>query len=376
MTALGITSWFPLVQLPLNEVTWTISTLMSFYLVFPYLAPRLQRSVQAGNERVAAMCLYVVQLIWPSLLGWWVEILWVNICHHWYSSNGIKLTVRDVTGQGIALWFARAFPPCRLPVFIMGCLAGKYVTMLQKNMPKNEFEFCCRDRFSCCQGLCQRWGCSFADQALVGYFVAILCFIPHEGYRDYLVPIYNVEHLEHMLAMLYFDWIVCLCTRNSAVSYFLASTPMRFLGRISMPLYMVHMLVFHLFETNFNGAWIVVSSLCTSLVIAYVLHRFVEKPAQECIIRLCLSTSVSASPLVDSLKPENAASSIHVIRIPDAHLPAGHDDTDDGENFSSQGISTANVRIVALDPESSVGLSRIDTDHNAQVRGSLAYTLS
>ena len=42
---------------PMNGVTWTISTLAFFYFVFPFLAPRLQRAVVPGQERVAAVCM-------------------------------------------------------------------------------------------------------------------------------------------------------------------------------------------------------------------------------------------------------------------------------------------------------------------------------
>jgi peptidoglycan/LPS O-acetylase OafA/YrhL len=37
MTVFGVTSWSPLIQHPPNEVSWTISTLLAFYLAFPYL---------------------------------------------------------------------------------------------------------------------------------------------------------------------------------------------------------------------------------------------------------------------------------------------------------------------------------------------------
>ena len=50
MTTLGITSWSPAPYLPLNEVTWLVSTLMAFYVLFPFLAPRVQRSVLPGQE--------------------------------------------------------------------------------------------------------------------------------------------------------------------------------------------------------------------------------------------------------------------------------------------------------------------------------------
>ena len=68
MTTLGITSWSPAPYLPLNEVTWLVSTLMAFYVLFPFLAPRVQRSVLPGQERVAAICLYLLSASWPVVL--------------------------------------------------------------------------------------------------------------------------------------------------------------------------------------------------------------------------------------------------------------------------------------------------------------------
>ena len=132
MTVLGITSWAPLFQFPLNGVTWTISTLMAFYVLFPFLAPRLQRSVPPGQvcdvracvmlssvrcscvcdgavlpgqERVAAICMFLLSAFWSTILG--------------MMFGGVKSL------EYLFYWFPRGFPLCRLPVFVMGMLAAK-----------------------------------------------------------------------------------------------------------------------------------------------------------------------------------------------------------------------------------------------------------
>ena len=133
LTVLGVTSWAPLFQFPLNGVTWTISTLMAFYVLFPFLAPRLQRSVPPGQvcdvcacvmlfsvercsfvcdglvlpgqERVAAICMFLLSAFWSTVLG---------------------MMFGSVTRlEFLFYWFPRGFPLCRLPVFVMGMLAAK-----------------------------------------------------------------------------------------------------------------------------------------------------------------------------------------------------------------------------------------------------------
>ena len=43
----------------------------------------------------------------------------------------------DQLGGHLFYWSVRAFPPCRLPVFVMGCLAGEYCVRKQTRADSN-----------------------------------------------------------------------------------------------------------------------------------------------------------------------------------------------------------------------------------------------
>jgi hypothetical protein len=102
---------------PVNGVTWSISTIRFFFFSFPFLAPRLQRGVPAGQERVAVICLYLLQATWPLLIG---SIFFI-------------LTAPEMDTP-MWYWFVRAYPLCRFPVFMMGCLAGKLMIMHRQHV--------------------------------------------------------------------------------------------------------------------------------------------------------------------------------------------------------------------------------------------------
>ena len=90
-------TWFyPLSRMPFMLTAWTINTLFFFYLVFPLLLPRLQKLT---NNTIASsvVLLHISQvLLFIHLLIWIPESYWI------ITSN----------------------PLLRLPVFIMGMLAG------------------------------------------------------------------------------------------------------------------------------------------------------------------------------------------------------------------------------------------------------------
>ena len=96
--------WLPMggkVPMPLSGVTWTIQTMFLFYIIFPYVIPFLATlRNRVKNLSVAVDCLYYLQMIIYFALLIWGQIVSPNI----------------------AYWTARAFPPGRTPVFMMGCV--------------------------------------------------------------------------------------------------------------------------------------------------------------------------------------------------------------------------------------------------------------
>eukprot|EP01046_Picozoa_sp_COSAG06_P007371 COSAG06_NODE_360_length_16832_cov_9.250209_3_plen_327_part_00 len=99
----GLTSWFYYVAPP-NGVTWTISTMMFFYVVFPYLLPRIQRWSPKKQLAWIGRC-YVLQII---------------------TFVALAIILMDEAGNPTetGYWYGRAWPPSRLPVFLMGVLGA------------------------------------------------------------------------------------------------------------------------------------------------------------------------------------------------------------------------------------------------------------
>ena len=104
LRGLGMT---PSAGLPHNGVCWTISTMMFFYMVYPWLAPRLQR---VTNTRRLKNIMYALN--WGLMQAGITAVFLLNLA-------GVGVSVDNGN------WLARAFPPFRLPVFVMGCLAAK-----------------------------------------------------------------------------------------------------------------------------------------------------------------------------------------------------------------------------------------------------------
>ena len=181
----GLTSWFVFTPPP-NGVCWTISTMMFFYVVFPYILPRIQ---QWSKEKQKAWIggFYGVQIV-----------TWVFI-------GGLF----SLVSQDLGYWMARAWPPSRLPVFLMGVLAALHRNRElsagikgesspsdvegqadQKSESWSGWFCCCGD---CCTGGGERANAGRADRSLAAYiFMVLFCvcldyglglanFVPRQG---------------------------------------------------------------------------------------------------------------------------------------------------------------------------------------------------
>lgn len=89
-------------------MAWTVSTMFFFYLLFPSLLPRLQR-IRSERLFPFALCCWLLQA--GGMMGVWAIMLMVEL---------------EAPGafQGSVYW-VRAFPILRLPVFLMGYCAAR-----------------------------------------------------------------------------------------------------------------------------------------------------------------------------------------------------------------------------------------------------------
>lgn len=104
-----LTSWGVVGIEPFNGVTWTISTMAFFYFCFPMLVVRLQNLQTIQEFKMLVWKMYGLQL---SLFA--------------------VMSLIPGFEMGYDIW--RVFPPCRLPVFVMGCCLAhiRLITLSQR----------------------------------------------------------------------------------------------------------------------------------------------------------------------------------------------------------------------------------------------------
>jgi len=99
------------VFLPLNRVSWTVQTMSIFYILFPFILPRL-RHVDEKYRLGAIQFLYCLQVL---------------ICFATFVTS-LLIGLPTVSDWNLwVLWVSRAFPFNRLPTFLMGCLSAVHV---------------------------------------------------------------------------------------------------------------------------------------------------------------------------------------------------------------------------------------------------------
>ena len=198
---------------PVIKETWTVSTMLFFYACFPFLAPALQK-LQLRHLRPVAWAMYVLQA--------------VAMC------SAAPLTLSHLGHSG---YWIRMFPPARLPVFIMGVCAGfartragqgETVSEAVPAVPASGVAWGSR---ACLPGwvLAMAWMGLTAAATVVTYFCSVRLF-PLQFYLEVFLPI------------LFYELILAI-TSEDRLSGFFRSRPLRFLGGISMCIYMVHPLV-------------------------------------------------------------------------------------------------------------------------------------
>eukprot|EP01036_Dinobryon_divergens_P024091 gene24091-32507_t len=100
-----VNTWFIfLLGAPFDGPSWTICTLLFFWMVFPWLLRYYDRY---SDE----------QLLYAIVRMYWIQALLVSVV--W-----IILLVSGVDSFVSSFWLVTGFPPARLPVFIMGICAS------------------------------------------------------------------------------------------------------------------------------------------------------------------------------------------------------------------------------------------------------------
>ncbi|CAK8988830.1 unnamed protein product [Durusdinium trenchii] len=283
LTFLGLTSWvFPWDQMgsfPVgNELTWTISTMLFFYICFPALAPRMQR-VPLHRLPILVWTMYVLQAIAMSTCT-------------------VTLGFLVFHGSVDTYWF-RMTPPLRLPIFIMGIAAGLIrVQRQQAAMKDADLDVSPVNRGARPEELDEACCCCAQEPCLgpLSLFVIWLIITTFAAVQGSLVGemqfIINRLALEVFYPILFYYWILALTNparQNDCLVRLFKSRVMRFLGDISMCCYMIHLLLLeftgYLVKTRhgFHPWWTILSTLFATILLGWLFTRFYEKPIARCL---------------------------------------------------------------------------------------------
>jgi len=259
LTVLGATSWFP-PMLPMGSlVTWSVSTMIPFYFIYPAIAPLIQ-NVDRSKLFNLAVKMYLIQGSW-MLFCIIMFLVPPRDFWRWY-------------------FWSRNPPPMRLPVFIMGCCAGMEHLHRLNDEKTN----------------CEKASRQSANWEFIKCFTPILmgviigmsgddneCYELDIGFcfDNGLVRML----LEALMPILYYDLILALvnpvgdCGNPSWFLNLCNSKFLQFVGEISYSLLVVHFTVYVTmkFVTEFR-AQIIPPTIFLSIFGGWLMYRFYEKP--------------------------------------------------------------------------------------------------
>ena len=300
LTLFLLTSWTGFE--PFNGVTWTISTMTFFYLCFPLLIVRLQNMTTIKDFKVLSWKMYFLQII-------------------------LFVVMSLMPDAGYEFW--RLFPPCRLPVFVMGCCIGhiRLLSLKPSNNNANNSSLLAHEEEKHDELKSERTDSKLTlllletDCTTPTIIYVLIMFVGMAlsgiGMEDFawIIRMY----CEPLLPILLFDWIIALTqpvpstvissthsAQAPSLSYVqqaLESRCVQFLGHISMSFYMVHELVLTYVTMLLHGeqsdddeqaigfgpsVYTILIVLTLSLILGWLCTEFIEIPVQKSIIRRCL----------------------------------------------------------------------------------------
>lgn len=273
---LGLNSWTVTLFPPAGHL-WSISTMTFFYLLFPAIREPLKR-VRPSKIRLFAFTLYCIQ----------------------FGSMAISTLI--VFDPEVGYWQARAWPPNRLPVFIMGMLAARQAELEASDAVHRQQ---CHD--------CSYW---------MGYHRATLLFafwmvfvsagvVQQIVYDDIWISGAMRLGGEMVLPMLFYDLILALAYPAKLekpptwLHRLLSTLPFRWFANISLAVYVVHLLLIQYIVLVFYPrleelelqrddslsrmpAVGIAATLPLSILVGWLLTTFYEKPMSALILRIVL----------------------------------------------------------------------------------------
>lgn len=232
-------AWFPPAALSWNPPAWSLSVEAFFYVLFPFLLPRLMRWSSRRLWTVMAVC--------------WLASLTICSTYVWLKPDGVA----HVTDEALNLFWLNALkfnPLARLPEFILGGCCGVLFM---------------RGAFN------RRWATPLTI-AGVAAFAAVVVASPH-------IP-YPFLH-EGLLPPAFAALIVGLALKPAWMGW-METRPLVLLGNASYSLYLLHGFVLGAYFMPMGtllpmGFIREAIGMMLPIVVAILVYRFIEEPARR-----------------------------------------------------------------------------------------------
>jgi peptidoglycan/LPS O-acetylase OafA/YrhL len=249
-------AWIPQAALAWNPPAWSLSVEAFFYVLFPFLLPRILRMSNQSLRLLLVAC--------------WVASLGMSVAYCVIQPDGVA---RPTDEMNNLFWLnALKFTPLvRLPEFVLGACSG--VLFLRGAIPR-------------------QW----AGRLVGGAAIGLLTVVALSG----RIP-YPILH-NGLLAPVFAALILGLAMRPSWMSW-MEFKPLVVLGNASYSLYLLHSFVLSSYFTPLGVlrspgpvGWII--GLLLPFLIALFVYRFIEEPARRWLRPKAISppTRVMAQP--------------------------------------------------------------------------------
>lgn len=321
LSIFGITSWSTILDVrPLNGVLWTVSTMLFFYLVYPFVVPLMKKLESYNSYRRLALHMYILQII--------IFLIFYALFFC------IDRTVNTM------YWPWRMFPPARLPIFIMGCCLG-YIRVKKRDTTSLNTSDTIESTVIPLAYTFNAKPIIFDTNATTQIplvfviVVAVGTYFTATDQYDYGRTVRILSEL--FMPILYYDWIIAMTKHNrnypgdySITERIFRSSPLQFLGKTSMSFYMSHMMVLRYFQIflmlSINDRqlyhlhdkheilipwWGIFIVLPLAILIGWFMTEFFEKPMQGIIISFFFSVKKENS--FDIVKSKGAYKSLNKI---------------------------------------------------------------
>ena len=300
LTLTMTTSWVGIY--PWCGVGWTLSLLVFFYLLFPYL---LKYAKEHKDRKVRVIWCYYIQIVT-------YYVLFVV---------GIILLILGWPDDPHLL--ARSFPPARIPLFLMAIYMAldrvcpntydTYDPSRGNCCKRNEFDCCClADQVHNVETIALKGQCVLLG--IIG-IVIISCSAPPNLGGMFLSIV-----VEPWMTYLYLLLIHSLTSEVGSKTYFaqnfLGNSFLQWMGKISYSFYMTHLItgIFFLWVTYgfdklknswvYGGSelypgWVFIPMLLLAICVGAIFYYLIEQPTRISMLQLCGVNSSLAVTVAD-----------------------------------------------------------------------------